>query len=158
MVPATSDLAPLPSRFLTVADFRAGTMTLGEAIAYCKANPGWQRYGLRKEGETRFAVRPIGAMVADGRKPEEFDRVEPTIRERMDRIKAEGRAPVTDAGPMPQKGIRREIWDAYDRLFAEKGQFTKADAAHILLNYNNSTCGVVFGEWKRYHGHDFKMK
>jgi hypothetical protein len=143
MVPATSDLAPLPSRFLTVADFRAGTMTLGEAIAYCKANPGWQRYGLRKEGETRFAVRPIGAMVADGRKPEEFDRVEPTIRERMDRIKAEGRAPVTDAGPMPQKGIRREIW---------------ADAAHILLNYNNSTCGVVFGEWKRYHGHDFKMK
>lgn len=160
MAPSTVDLAPLPSRFTSIAQFRAETMTLGEAAAYCKSNPGWQYYGLSKEGESRYAVRPEGALVCDGRPASEFGAVELTVRQRMDRIKAEGAvgASVAVAGPMPAKGIRREIWDAYDRLYAEKGEFTKADAVHILLNYNNSTCGVVFGEWKRYHGHDFKMK
>lgn len=144
MVPAIAELAPLPKLFATQEEFMAGTKTMREAHDFCRVHEGHRYFGVLREGVTRYMV--------------EVAKKEPTIRERMDRIKSEGIAPAPAAGPVPQKGIRREIWDAYDRLFAEKGEFTKADATHILLNYNNSTCGVVFGEWKRYHGHNFKMK
>lgn len=144
MVPAIAELAPLPTLFNTQEEFMAGTKTMREAHDYCRAHDGYRYFGVSKGGVTRYMVEEL--------------KKGPTTREIMDRIKSEGAAPAPSAGPVPQKGIRREIWDAYGRLFAEKGQFTKADATHILLNYNNSTCGVVFGEWKRYHGHDFKMK
>lgn len=150
----TTTLEPLPKLFPDFDSFVAGTMTYAEATAYCASNPGYVPYGLRKTnpatgvGESRFQVRK---------------RAEPTIRERMDRIKKE-RAPKVDAEvrngqELPKEGTtRRKIWDVYDRLHAEKGQFTKVDAAEVFLNFNPNTCGVVFSNWRAFHGFTWKLK
>lgn len=172
MTPATEKLKPLPSIFPTFESFIEGTMTGAQAAEYCKNNPTFEAYGLRKldpatgEGVSRYAVRPIGALVADGRRPEAFETVE-TTRQIMNRIKASAPASAVET----RNGVKRprgttvgaQVWAMCDDLMAKKGvgvPFTKfeLETESMVRGFKLSNVMTECSLWRRFNGYTWKVK
>jgi hypothetical protein len=171
----TNALEKLPSRFATFEQFMEETMTQEEAGRYCNEHPAFQSYGLRKtnpatgEGVSRYAVRPMGSMVADGRPASEFltptkstktsSDVAPVQSSKPKKIKVPGETRNGITSPS-STSVGFKIWQLCDELFSiRKDAFTKslllAEATNRGFNHGNAL--TECSRWRKFHGMTWKL-
>lgn len=169
MTKATT-LAALTSIFTSFEDFMARTMTEDQARKYINDNPAFQFYGLRKvnpatgKGESRYAVRPIGSVVCDGREAASFNHAdlvgEPTVQAPAGK-KVKSVPGITKNGVTAPSStsVGFKIWAMFDDLWSiRKEPFSKSmmEMTAMTRGFNLGNVATECSRWRKFNAMEWK--